>query len=198
MAGPVAHTFAAYAALITAKPDLITDPHKDRIAWGTAFVVGNLADADFAVAYFSANPILQHHYFSHSIPFALLLTIVSIAGLKLLRYPHALKTGALFGMLYATHLLIDYFTDDGSAPFGIPLLWPFTNHHFWSSPIIIFYATHRGGWNELLSRNNVIGVLIEIAVLLPIVGLARFRAHRELARRTNHQDAETQKPHQGI
>jgi membrane-bound metal-dependent hydrolase YbcI (DUF457 family) len=171
MAGPVAHTFAAYAALITVKPKLIADRRSSALAWGTAFLFGNLADADF-----TRNPVLQHHYFSHSIPFAFLITFLCIAVLKALRYPHAFKTGILLGMLYGTHLLIDYFTDDGSAPFGIPLLWPFTNRHFWS-PVILFYATHR---NELFSKHNVTGLLIEIALLLPIVGLARFRAHREL------------------
>src|ERR1051325_11359747 len=109
MAGPVAHTFAAYAALITVKPELIADRRSSALARGTAFLVGKLADADFAVAYFTRNPVLQHHYFSHSIPFAFLITFLCIAVLKALRYPHAFKTGILLGMLYGTHLLIDYF-----------------------------------------------------------------------------------------
>lgn len=175
MAGPIAHTFAAYATLITAKPHLVETRRKNLIAWGTAFVFGNLADTDFVVASFTSNPVLQHHFFSHSIPFAFLIALLCIAGLKLLRYPHAVKDGMLLGLLYGSHLLLDYFTDDGSAPFGIPLLWPFTRHHFWA-PFILFYATHRGGWKELLSRHNVIGLVIEVALLLPVVGLARFRA----------------------
>lgn len=177
MAGPIAHTLAAYSALIITKPEMLQDRKLSYAAWGIAFAFGNMPDADFAVAHFTRTYFLQHHYFSHSIPFALLVTIACIAVLKALRQRHPLRNGFILGLLYSTHLIIDYLTEDGSSPFGIPLLWPFTDHHFYS-PFIVFYSIHRGRWSQVFSWHNVVGLAIEIAVLLPVVGLARFRALR--------------------
>ena len=180
MASPVAHTLGAYAALISIEPKLIADPHRNRIAWGTAFVFGNLADADFVVAYFSSQPFLRHHFFSHSIPFALCLTLLALLILKIARRKDALKMALLLGAAYGTHLLLDYFTEDGSAPYGIPLLWPVTDHHF-LAPVILFYATHRGGWDALLSVHNTVGILIETAIFLPLLLLAARYARKRSA-----------------
>ena len=177
MAGPVAHTLAAYSVLITAKPAILEDPRKSMIAWGTAFAFGNMADADFAVGAFTKIYYLQHHYFSHSIPFAAAITILCIVVLKALRDQHSVRNGSILGLMYGTHLLIDFLTEDGSSPYGIPLLWPFTDHHFYS-PYVIFYSIHRGRWSQVFSWHNVVGLAIEIAVLLPVAGLARFRAEK--------------------
>ena len=177
MAGPVAHTLAAYSVLITAKPGILEDPHKRIIAWGTAFAFGNMPDADFAVSAFTTIYYLQHHYFSHSIPFAAIVTLLCIVVLKALRDQHSVRNGLILGLMYGTHLLIDFFTEDGSAPYGIPLFWPFTNHHFYS-PYIIFYSIHRGHWNQVFSWHNFVGIAIEFAVFLPVAGLARFRAEK--------------------
>jgi membrane-bound metal-dependent hydrolase YbcI (DUF457 family) len=177
MAGPIAHTLAAYSVLITAKPEILEDRHKSLMAWATAFAFGNMADADFAVGAFTKVYYLQHHYFSHSIPFAAAVTILCILVLKALRDEHSVRNGLILGLMYGTHLLIDLLTEDGSRPYGIPLLWPITTHHSFS-PYVIFYSIHRGNWHQVFSWHNIVGLVIEIAVLLPVAGLARFRAQK--------------------
>src|SRR5204863_7722400 len=106
MPSPVGHTLGAYAALLTLQPDLARNPKRNWIALGTAFVFGSMADADFLVAYVTNTPALHHHYFSHSIPFAVALGVVLYAFFKLLRMPRAGRIAFLLSTLYGTHLLL--------------------------------------------------------------------------------------------
>ncbi len=80
------------------------------------------------------------------------------------RFRNAGKFALLIGAAYSSHLLLDYFADDGSKPYGIPLLWPFTNQHF-IAPFNLFYSIHRGEFSDIFSMHNFVGVLIEIAVI---------------------------------
>ena len=171
MATPIGHTLGAYAAIVALKPEIVRDSNRNRIALGLAFILGNLADADFLVAHFTNVQFLHHHYFSHSIPFAVLLTVLCFLVLKPLRHPRSMRASLVLGAAYASHLLIDFFTDDGSPPFGIPLLWPFTHHHF-LSPVLLFASIHRGSWNNLISLHNLKAMFLEIAVLAPLGLLA--------------------------
>jgi membrane-bound metal-dependent hydrolase YbcI (DUF457 family) len=177
MASALGHTVAAYSALIAIRPELVYDSRSHRITAGSAFVLGNLADSDFAVAYLSSHPVLQHHYFSHSIPCAFLVAFLFFLLFLFFRVPQPSKTAVLPGLAYGTHLLLDYFTEDGSRPFGIPLLWPFSHHHF-LSPLQIFHSTHRGSWHDLFGPQNVKAVLLEVAILTPFLLLFLCRARR--------------------
>lgn len=177
MPSPIAHTLAAYTALVLARPDIIRDRQTNSLAIGSAFVFGTLADADFAVAAFTHSRVWGHHFFSHSIPFLLIVTAVSYAVLKLLRRPRAFHLACLAGLLYGTHLLLDTFTEDGSAPYGIPLLWPFTRRHFYP-PVTIFFSIHRGDMQAISGPNNLHAILIEAVVMAPIAFLAVVRAMR--------------------
>ena len=140
---------------------------KNSRALGLGFVFGSLADADFIVAHYTSHPALHHHYFSHSISFALALTAFLWAGLKLLRFASANRWSLILGVAYGTHLLLDYFTEDGSFPYGIPLLWPFTNKHF-VAPLSIFYSIHRGDWDAIFSPSNLKAISMELAVMIPV------------------------------
>jgi inner membrane protein len=179
MSSPVAHTLGAYAVLVTVEPKLVSNRRLNSIALGTAFVFGNLADADFVIEQFTSNPFWRHHYFTHSIPFAVLIGVFCYVILKLARRQHALHDAGLVLAAYSSHLLIDYFTDDGSKPYGIPLFLPFTHQHF-MAPVSIFYSIHRGELNDLFSFHNFIGVTIELAVMGPIAYLAFFLARLRL------------------
>lgn len=179
MSSPIAHTLGAYAVLVTLEPKLVSTRRLNGIALGTAFVFGNLADADFVVEQFTANPFWRHHYFTHSIPFAILVGIASYLILKITHRQNALRYAVLVWAAYCSHLLIDFFTDDGSKPYGIPLLLPFTHEHFMAS-FSIFYSIHRGELSDLFSVHNLIGVTIELAVMAPIAYLAAFLARLRL------------------
>jgi len=183
MASPIAHTLGAYAVLVTIEPRLASR-RLNGIALGTAFVFGNLADADFVVEQFISSPIWKHHYFSHSIFFGILVGIVTYLVLKIARRKNAFRDAGLVCAAYCSHLLIDYFTDDGSKPYGIPLLLPFTQEHF-ISPLPIFYSIHRGELSDLFSMHNLMAVLIELAVMGVIAYLAFFLARMRLDAQAN-------------
>ncbi len=179
MASPIGHALGAYATIVLLKPQSVSDGNRNRITLGLAFIFGNLADTDFLVAHFTDQTFLNHHYFSHSIPFAVLVAALCFLVLKALRHPQSLRESLVLGAAYGSHLLIDYFTDDGSPPFGIPLLWPFSNHHF-MSPVLLFPSIHRGNFHDLFSLHNLKAMFLEIAVLGPPALLAWVRRRPRL------------------
>jgi len=180
MPSPVGHTLGAFSALLALEPDIVTSRYKTNIALGAAFVFGSLADADFVVAHFTTAPYLRHHYFSHSIPFAICFTLLCWIILKCFRLRNAGKIAGLIGAAYSSHLVLDYFADDGSKPYGIPLLWPFTNRHF-IAPINLFYSIHRGEFSDIFSMHNFVGILIEFAVMAPITAMIFWWARNRVS-----------------
>jgi membrane-bound metal-dependent hydrolase YbcI (DUF457 family) len=179
MPTPVGHTLGALAAMIAIEPSIISSRCKPIVILGTAFIVGTLADADFLVAHYTTAPYLRHHYFSHSIPFAILFTVLCWIILKIAKFHDPKKGAALLGTAYGSHLFLDYFAHDGSKPYGIPLLWPFSDRHF-IAPVDVFFSIHRGEFSDLFSWHNFFAVLIEIAVLAPIVVLMFLIANSRL------------------
>lgn len=177
MPSPIAHTLGAYAGLVLLEPKLISSPESRKRTLGLAAIFGSLADVDFLLAQFTRNPVLQHHYFTHSIPFAVLVGFLSYVVLRLMHSSEPAWKALLIGFAYSTHLVLDYFTQDGGRPYGIPLLWPFTHRHF-VSPLIIFFSIHRGSWADLLSAHNLIGLCIEFLVMAPLAYFAVWRAER--------------------
>ncbi|MCI0413522.1 metal-dependent hydrolase [bacterium] len=175
MPSPVGHTLGALAALVAIEPGIMASRYKTNIALGASFVFGSIADADFVVAHFTSLPYLRHHYFSHSIPFAICFTILCWILLKCFNLRNAGRLAGLIGVAYSTHLLLDFFAYDGSRPYGIPLLWPFTDKHF-IAPFNLFYSIRRGEFSNIFSMHNLVGVMIEIAVLTPIALLMILRA----------------------
>jgi membrane-bound metal-dependent hydrolase YbcI (DUF457 family) len=180
MPSPLGHTLAACAAIISMDRSLIRGKILNIVVPGLGFVVGTLADADFIVAYYSTLPYLRHHYFSHSIPFTIALSAFVWIILKLFKTPLALKKSLIFAAAYGSHLLLDYFAHDGSKPFGIPLLWPFSHHHF-IAPFNIFLSIHRGEFSDLFSLHNMLAIFIEFAVLAPILAFVVWKARQQMS-----------------
>src|SRR5262245_10587099 len=104
MSSPIAHTLGAYAVLVTLEPKLVSTRRLNGIALGTAFVFGNLADADFVVEQFTSNPFWRHHYFTHSIPFALLIGLAAYLLLRLVSRENAFRDAVLVFAAYSSHL----------------------------------------------------------------------------------------------
>lgn len=167
--------------MITLDPTLVTSRERNSLALGAAFVLGSLADTDFVVAYVTQETYLHHHYFSHSIPFALAFTALCWIFLTVIRRRDPGHWAAMAGVAYATHLLLDYLTEDGSYPYGIPLLWPFTTTHF-MAPMTIFYSIHRGTWESIFSPENLKAIAAEIVVMVPVFLLAVVIARRRTAK----------------
>lgn len=171
MSSPFAHTLGAYSFLVTAAPQFVSKKKLHWMAWLGAAALGSLADADFVIAHFTTHAALRHHYFSHSIPFALAFTLCTYVILRIAGNTRPLAWSLLIGIGYSTHLLLDFVTDDKSPPIGIPLLWPLTSEHF-ISPRNIFLAIHRGSISTLFGTHNLLAILKEFVIMSPVAFLA--------------------------
>lgn len=117
-----------------------------------------------------------HHGITHSLPVAALAgaAVLLASGLLSRRWPAYLA--AVLFLVYASHLLLDFFTLDTGAPYGIPLFWPFSHETYQSHWPVLPNVQHTSG--PLLSTHNLLLVLREVAVLLPVNGLVlALKAH---------------------
>ena len=177
MCTPLAHGLAGYTVLVLGEPRLATPFRNNLRAMGAGFVFGSMADADFLVAYYTKIPALQHHFFTHSIAFTLAIGVVTYLLLRALINTGVFRTALLLTAAYGTHLLLDYFTHDGSPPIGIPLFWPFTDRHF-VAPMEFFLSIHRGSMQALFGSHNFIALFREMLILGPLAVLAYRWASR--------------------
>jgi inner membrane protein len=147
MPSPIAHSVTGYVLF---KLFRLKFPPV-RASWlplAGAIVVANAADLDF-VAQLLLNTNL-HRGVTHSVGFALGASIlVTVLGYRAMRS----QTNQLFvltGMIYSSHLLLDFFTAGGR---GLQLFWPLTSA-FFQSPIPLFPAVQYSEglfyWGHLL------------------------------------------------
>jgi len=168
MPSPIAHGFAGYALMVLSEPHVASNLRGNLIALGAGVLVGSMADADFLIAHFTDNPVWQHHYFSHSIPFTLLIGLLAYPFVRwVLKLKKPFRMTSIVTAIYASHLLLDYFTHDGSRPIGIPLLWPLTDRHF-LAPVEIFMSINRGSMSILFGAHNIEALIREALIMGPL------------------------------
>ena len=107
--------------------------------------------------------ISWHQGFTHSILFGLMTTSLALAVSSLFKLETFKKALLLFSSAAASHLLLDYFTKDGRVPYGIPMLWPFSEARF-TSPLSIFNGFSRGSLEAIFSWHNLLVITGEIAI----------------------------------
>jgi membrane-bound metal-dependent hydrolase YbcI (DUF457 family) len=72
---------------------------------------------------------------------------------------------------YGSHLLLDWLAVDRRMPYGLQLLWPFSDG-WYISGLDVFPQTERRNLLSLVTfRTNVKAMLFETAVMLPVLGL---------------------------
>jgi len=162
---PIGHTLAGMA-FFEARPGLF---FKNK--WVDAFFIillANLPDADFLPGLLLGFPNRYHHGVFHSLGAALAVTAIS--GLIFLRAKqHAWRLSALVFLIFSSHLLFDFFTRDFTAPFGLPLFWPFSKNYYIAAHPIFFNITRSDRsadfFSSLFSAHNVKAALLEIGLL---------------------------------
>lgn len=136
------------------------------------FVFSNLPDMDLLFGLPSGNPNQYHHMWTHSIGFALLWGVLAGLVVRILNHQHSLKIGFFVFLLILSHLTLDFFTLDKSAPYGMQLFWPVTEQYF-LSPVTIFRDVYKASDSQLFLSSlfclhNVYTILFEIVILLPV------------------------------
>jgi membrane-bound metal-dependent hydrolase YbcI (DUF457 family) len=139
-------------------PDQPYPPHLALLA-----LLACLPDVDFLWG--------RHNMETHSIGFAVL---VGLAVLAWSRRPWLGLGGAL---AVGTHLLFDWLGSDDSPPLGIMALWPWTDT-FYFADAYVFEAISRRYWLPGFFTHNLLAVLRELAILLPLALAAWFVARR--------------------
>ena len=127
------------------------------------------ADLDFGLNFLTGDN--YHHYFTHSFSFVALFTATAYFVSLLTKRLSPKRDALLLGIAYFTHIALDYFSKDTSAPFGMELFWPFSKE-FFIAPFVIFDDIWRGTLAQLLSLHNWLAVGQEILYIGPICILA--------------------------
>ncbi|RMF56361.1 MAG: metal-dependent hydrolase [Calditrichaeota bacterium] len=177
---PFGHSLMGYTLYET------LEQKRERTSWATVLlfaVVANLPDIDFLPGFLVGNPNLyHHHYLSHSLGAALVVGAL-LGGYYAWRKDKSfLGYFLIFTTVYFSHVVLDYFTQDTSGPFGVPMFWPFSKE-FVISPVPIFLSVHKVGRSDVFFQNlfvvhNLLVAVWEVVVFLPVlavVKLVKFR-----------------------
>ncbi|MGB7428793.1 MAG: metal-dependent hydrolase [Microcoleaceae cyanobacterium] len=191
MPSPVGHTLAGICGFYLAYPKI---PKTRRIAaLFTAIFVANSPDLDiFPGLILYQDPSILHRQATHSFIVAIFIGCLVTGIVYLLKIKNYHWMGLWFGGLYTSHIVLDLLVTDDGFPHGLQAFWPITLDYF-ISPLTIFngfdYAT--SGLTMLQSMmtfNNLIGTLKELAILMPLVWFAWIFAMKatKIAQQKSH------------
>ena len=133
----------------------------------------NAADLDFLPGLLVGDPSRFHHGISHSIGFAAILALAFGLLLALLRREAIGRNVMIFFSLYVSHIGLDYFTIDTTAPHGVPLFWPLSDAYY-IAPFAFLPGIKRADTSvefipSLFSLHNLWAASVESFLLLPFI-----------------------------
>lgn len=152
-----------------------------RPAWMPALfiVLANLPDVDFFISWIlTGNPNIQHFGWTHTLVFALIVSVSAGWILKLEPGPWASSLVVLAAV--GSHTIIDFFTGPAwgwARTYGIPWLAPLTMEKLFS-PLTLFVGPRHKNLDQLLSLHNVLWAVYELALLSPVLLLIHRLNHR--------------------
>ena len=171
MCTPIGHILAGAAVYRGGSKKGIHSP------WFFFFILicANIPDVDFLFGFVAGNPNLYHHMWTHSLTFCAGVGVLTALGSRLFGECRSFRIGLLVFGAALSHLVLDYFTADQNPPFGIKLFWPFTGNYYIAS-VPVFQDVYRisensGFFESLICRHNGVTLLIEIAIMGPILVL---------------------------
>jgi len=132
--------------------------------------LSNLPDLDFIPGIIAGEPNRYHHGISHSFGFLFILSGILFFLVKLWDRAKSKMITGWFILLSSIHVILDFFADDTSSPFGEPMFWPIWSSYV-ISPISIFFDIRRSNETDqfipsLFSLHNLKAITIEIIFVL--------------------------------
>ena len=176
------HTAAGYLGYEMIRPS--AEHHPGLLA--AAVTLANAADFDFVPGVLLGHPAEFHRGVTHTVLAAVVVAIAIALVVRLTGRPRGawLRAGTWAGAVYASHLVLDYFTADIVVPSGVALFWPFSDAYY-ISPVtvlgeIIIDPSGRTAFVKSLFTPDTIRVwAVEITVfLVTVCGVQAFRAWR--------------------
>ncbi len=161
---------------------------RSLLVWVFIFLLANLPDFDLIFGYPAGNPNLYHHRWMHSLGFAAAVGLVAVISFYFLKRKNFLRLSLTAFLLVVSHLLLDYFTKDVSAPYGLQLFWPI-NNNFYISSFTIFRDVSKASSSEafiksLFCWHNFWTIVTEIMIIGPFtafIWFIRFGRRRRLS-----------------
>jgi membrane-bound metal-dependent hydrolase YbcI (DUF457 family) len=88
----------------------------------------------------------------------------------------AARWAAAVTLAWASHILLDWLSNDTRPPLGVMALWPFARDYYKAS-LEIFPPVSRRYWESRFWIYNLRAVVVEVLILTPLATLAvrRFR-----------------------
>lgn len=175
MPSPIGHSIAGLCGFMLIRGRV--SPSKQ--AWlllGSVFIA-NLPDFDVIPGLILGDPRVFHHQGIHSL-FAGVMVGLIVGGVAMRRKLNEIEWGTWGGCLYLSHVLLDLLVNDPSVPYGVQLLWPFSQAYF-ISPVTPFdrfdyFDPEHGIIRTMLSLHNLGAMMREAAILAPILGLTWY------------------------
>jgi len=196
MPSPFGHALAGVAVAWSA--DIATRRQSPPRLVATCAALAALPDVDLVVRRY-------HRTWSHSVTAVLVVTIVAAAvtgrvtHLRAARFAGRARfraspfgaqdggrarwrTALVCGGAYASHLLLDWLGVDTWPPYGLQILWPFSDRWFISGWDIFRQTARDRFFTAPVIRNNVLALVQEAAILLPIVAVLWLVREKTAAR----------------
>ena len=175
---PLAH------ALIGASTAAALRPASQSRQWKPILIgafLGITPDFDYALNVLRISGGGWHHGFTHSIPFALLLGLLTIVILR----EWKVRSFITYSAAAASHTLLDYLITES---YGVALWWPFKDHRYkLRFPNPIHYTWSDASiWDAAAGvlKITVIELLIFAPILLAVMLLRRVVSGRLIAARS--------------
>ena len=152
---------------------------KHKVPLLAAIGLANSPDLDYVPGLFVGNWNLYHQQMTHSIGWTLILSLGLWIGVRVF-YEGVDRKALLFILVVlSSHLIADFFNTDMSSPYGMMLLWPFSETYY-TSPVPVFSSLHKHTWEDLAQWRNVRACMYETVWTVPWLVLLL------LAKRTRH------------
>lgn len=174
MPSPLGHSLAALVvhACTSANAANRRDPRRIALVVGAAL----LPDSDLLLKHL-VDGRNHHQGIVHSIGFAVAAGLAAAILGQWRRAERPAKLGAVVGLAYASHLVLDFLSRDTNPPIGLKMLWPLSDGYF-KSPWPLFLDVGRAFDWRTLAHNAVAGAW-EVVLLAPVAWFAwRVSARR--------------------
>ncbi len=116
-----------------------------------------------------------HRGASHSLGAALIAGAAMFALARRDRW----RWGTAAAVAWASHVLLDWLSNDTRPPLGIMAFWPLTERYY-KAAVEVFPPVSRKYWEARFWRYNAHAVAVELVVLGPIAALVVWRWRRRV------------------
>jgi membrane-bound metal-dependent hydrolase YbcI (DUF457 family) len=177
-----AHTAAGYLAYEAVRP---ASAHRPGLL-AAAVLLANGPDLDFVPGILLGHPGAFHRGITHTVLAVVVVAAAVALGARLAGRRGWRAAAAWAGAVYASHLVLDFFTVDAVPPYGARFLWPFSDAYYLSPhtvlPEIVIDGRSVGGLAQSLITPRTYPVWGQEVALLVVVVAAVHAARAALAR----------------